>query len=77
MSFMILYSMFSGIHKGVLAKIRRDFGCAWMELNPCAAHTFFFRWQLCMFSTKTSSYVFFNVCDSKRKSCSLRIYLKF
>lgn len=37
---MILFSIFPGAHDGVLAKIRREFGCDWLELNPCAAHTF-------------------------------------
>ncbi|CAF4969970.1 unnamed protein product [Rotaria sp. Silwood1] len=33
-------STFTGVHEGVVAKIRREFACDWLELNPCAAHTF-------------------------------------
>ncbi|CAF5066861.1 unnamed protein product [Rotaria sp. Silwood1] len=36
----MLYSILSGVHEGVVAKIRREFACDWLELNPCAAHTF-------------------------------------
>ncbi|CAF3918967.1 unnamed protein product [Rotaria sp. Silwood1] len=33
-------STFTGVREGVLAKIRRNFGCDWLELNPCFAHSF-------------------------------------
>jgi hypothetical protein len=35
-----MYTILLGIHEGVLAKIRREFGCDWLALNPCVVHSF-------------------------------------
>ena len=29
-----------GVHKGVIAKLKRYLGAEWLESSPCVAHTF-------------------------------------
>ena len=36
----MLHTILLGVREGVLAKIRHIFGCDWLELNRCVAHSF-------------------------------------
>ena len=49
----MLYTILPSVREGVLAKIRRDFACNWLELNSCVAHSFSLVGNYASYKTKT------------------------